>query len=287
MRALKITNSITRRDEKSLEKYLSEISRFEVLTPEEEVNLFRRLKGGESEVLDQIVAHNLRFVVTVAKQYQNMGLWLGDLVNEGNIGLIKAAQRFDETRGFKFISYAVWWIRQSIIQAVNEKSNKVRLPLNLRGTMSKVMKSRNAFLQREEREPTVQELMEVSGFSERNVRSSLKYYKKSLSLDAPISEGEDYSMLNMMSDDKLPAPDYKVQVEESQKIEIKNLLNNLPPRQAEIVAMYYGIGRRHPLSLDDIGDRFGITRERTRQLRDRAIRKLRMKLDRQQRVVAY
>ena len=195
MRALVITNTITRRDEKSLEKYFNEISRYGVLSPEEELDMFKRIKNNDEDALQKIVNHNLRFVVSVSKQYQGLGLSLGDLINEGNLGLIKAATRFDETKGFKFISYAVWWIRQSILQALNEKSRKIRLPLNHQSNVSKIIAKRTELLQKMEREPTMEELAEETGFSEDVVRKSLESYKKCRSLDAPVDEDSDTCLL--------------------------------------------------------------------------------------------
>ena len=275
MRALKITNSITRRDEKSLEKYLSEISQYEVLTPEEEVNLFRQYKNGDESAILKIVVHNLRFVVSVAKQYQNLGFFLGDLINEGNIGLLKAARRFDETRGFKFISYAVWWIRQSILQAVNEKAKQIRVPMNLRGVTSKVMEQRIKFLQQYEREPTIEELSEATEISIDQVKKSIETYKRCASLDAPFSDDTEGSLSNVLEDDNVNQPDYDLAIRETQQKEVQQLLLNISPRQAEVLSLYYGIGRNNPMSLGDIADHIGISRERVRQIRDRAVKKLR------------
>ncbi len=275
MRALKITQSITRRDEKSLEKYLSEISRYDVLTPEEEVKLFRRLRNGDESALMEIVNHNLRFVVSVAKQYQNLGLSLGDLINEGNIGLIKAAQRFDETKGFKFISYAVWWIRQSILQSVNVKARKIRLPLNLKGISSKVREKRIEFLQKEEREPSIEELAEATGLEEKVVKKSLETYKMCSSLDAPLTADGDASLTTVLEDHSIEKPDFELSVRESQREEVQELLRSLSPRQATVISMYYGIGRKHPSSLSDIGEYIGVSRERVRQIKDKGVRKLR------------
>lgn len=275
MRALKITNSITRRDEKSMEKYLTEISRFEVLTPEQEVDLFRRIKQGDQQALEKIVNHNLRFVVSVAKQYQHIGLWLGDLINEGNIGLIKAAQRFDETRGFKFISYAVWWIRQSILQAVNEKSRKIRLPQNLKSAAAKVREARRSFMQHHEREPTYQELADATEFSLDLVKRSMETDKMVTSLDAPLTTEADASLENVLADKNLKRPDHQLSVVETQQKEVQQLLKTLPPRQAVVLSMYYGIGRSRNFSLSDIGDQIGVSRERVRQIKDRAVHRLR------------
>lgn len=277
MRALKITQSITRRDEKSLEKYLTEISRYDVLTPEEEVQLFQRIREGDDEALVKVVRHNLRFVVSVAKQYQNLGLWLGDLVNEGNIGLIKAARRFDETRGFKFISYAVWWIRQSILQAVNDKAQKIRVPLNLKGVGAKVRASHQEILQKQEREPTLDELAEATGLTPELVKKSLDTYKMCSSLDAPLNSDSEGSLAHVLEDDSIAQPDFELSIRESQKEEVQQLLSMLTPRQATVLSMYYGIGRKQPASLGDIGEQIGLSRERVRQIMNRGVRKLRLR----------
>ncbi|MCB0532857.1 MAG: RNA polymerase sigma factor RpoD/SigA [Lewinellaceae bacterium] len=277
MRALKITQSITRRDEKSLEKYLTEISRYDVLTPEEEVQLFQRIREGDDEALVKVVRHNLRFVVSVAKQYQNLGLWLGDLVNEGNIGLIKAARRFDETRGFKFISYAVWWIRQSILQAVNDKAQKIRVPLNLKGVGAKVRASHQEILQKQEREPTLDELAEATGLTPELVKKSLDTYKMCSSLDAPLNSDSEGSLVHVLEDDSIVQPDFELSIRESQKEEVQQLLSMLTPRQATVLSMYYGIGRKQPASLGDIGEQIGLSRERVRQIMNRGVRKLRLR----------
>ena len=274
MRALIITNSITRRDEQSLNSYLNEISKFEVLTPEEEHLLFKRIKEGDKKAFTKIVNHNLRFVVSVAKQYQNLGMWLGDLVNEGNLGLIKAAERFDETRGFKFISYAVWWIRQSILQALNVKGRNIRLPLNLVGNMSKVNTAIVAFLQKHERMPTNDELSDMTELSKKVIGKCMKYYKRVHSLDAPISDESNDSMLSLMIDEDADSPEKKL-FEESLQTEVSHLLDNLTDRQHMVLKMYYGIGMKQPLSLDDISNRMGLTRERVRQIKDKGIRTLR------------
>lgn len=275
MRALKITQTITRRDEKSLEKYLTEISRYDVVTPEEEVELFRRIKQGDERAFEKIIMHNLRFVVSVAKQYQIPGLWLGDLINEGNIGLIKAARKFDETKGFKFISYAVWWIRQSILQALNEKSRKIRLPLNLQGITSKVMAKRSELLQKMEREPSIAELAEATEMEPATIKRSLETYKMCSSLDAPLTDEGDHSLANVLEDEKIRKPDFEISVKESQQKEVKQMLKLLPPRQATVLELYFGIGRKHPLSLSDIGEYIGVSRERVRQIKDKGIRRLR------------
>lgn len=275
MKALVITQSITRRDERSLERYLSDISSYEVLTPEQEVELFKRYKSGDESALTEIVYHNLRFVVSVAKQYHFPGLWLGDLINEGNIGLIKAAQRFDVTKGFKFISYAVWWIRQSILQSISEKSRKIRLPSNMQAQTSKIMAKYREILQKEERKPSIEELADATGFNKEIIERSLASFKMCSSLDAPIKADEDTSFLEMMEDVELKAPDHDVAISESQQLEVKDMLDSLPPRQAEVLALFYGIGVKRSYSLNDIGAHIGVSTERARQIRDRALRKLR------------
>jgi RNA polymerase primary sigma factor len=277
MRALKITQSITRRDEKSLEKYLTEISKYDVLSPDEELAIFQRIREGDEKALAKIVRHNLRFVVSVAKQYQNLGLWLGDLVNEGNIGLIKAAERFDETKGFKFISYAVWWIRQSILQAVSDKSRKIRIPLNLQGLGAKIRAKRTEFVQQQEREPSIEELAEATGLRPEQVQKSLESYKMCSSLDAPLSSDSEGSLGQVMEDESIPQPDFELAIRDSQQEEVQHLLNLLSPRQSTVLTMYYGIGMKQPMSLNDIAETIGLSRERVRQIKDRGVRKLRMR----------
>ena len=277
MRALKITQSITRRDQKSLEKYLAEISRYDVLTPEQEVELFRRIENGDEAAIDKIVRHNLRFVVSVAKQYQHLGLWLGDLVNEGNIGLMKAARRFDVSRGFKFISYAVWWIRQAILQAINEKALKIRVPGNLKNINSKVRDARSRFLQEFEREPTIEELAEITEISPSQIEKSIETYRKCSSLDAPLTSESDDTLVAVLEDHNMHKPDHKLAVRHTQQTEVRQLLELLPPRQAKVLSMYYGIGQKRAYSLDDISDLLGVSRERTRQIRDKGIRRLRIR----------
>ena len=275
MRALKITNSITRRDEKSLERYLTEISRFDVLTPEEELELFNQLKAGDKSALGKIVNHNLRFVVSVAKQYHFPGLWLGDLINEGNIGLVKAAHRFDVSKGFKFISYAVWWIRQMIIKAISDKSRKIRIPSNVQTLTNKVMDKRVEILQEKEREPSVEELAKATDLTIDNVKQCLSTYRWCSSLDAPVGEDGDATVAMLMADQQVKAPDHKVAVLESQQKDVAQMLSSLPPRQAEILSLYYGIGKRRSISLDDISQRVGVSPERVRQIKDRALHRLR------------
>jgi RNA polymerase primary sigma factor len=275
MRALKITNTITSRDEQSLEKYFNEISRYDVLAPEAELEAFRLYKNGDEEALVKIVRHNLRFVVSVAKQYQHMGLFLGDLINEGNLGLIKAAQRFDETKGFKFISYAVWWIRQSILQAINEKGRKIRLPMNLSGTSNKVRKKTIEILQHQEREPTIEELSLETGLPEKTIKSCINSYKRCRSLDAPLNNEDDTSTANFIADRSIPMPDHDFVETESTAIEVRELLKQLPPRQAKVISMYYGIGYKNPMSLSSIAESVGVSRERARQIRDKGLISLR------------
>ncbi len=276
MRALKITNNITRRDEKSLEKYFTEISKHEVLSPEEEYKLFERLNNGE-DVVSEIVSHNLRFVVSVAKQYQNLGLSLGDLINEGNVGLIKAAHRFDSSRGFKFISYAVWWIRQSILQAINEKGRKIRVPSNFQSTTNEIIKARIKFLQIHEREPSQQELSDATGISLQKVKTSLQFYKKCSSLDAPLTSDSDADTYEVMKDDKMAPPDEELAFNESIKIKVNEMLQTLPERQALVLKELYGIGTKRSKSVTDIAEEIGVSRERIRQIQKRGVRGLRKK----------
>lgn len=285
MRALIITNRITSRDEKSIEKYLNEISKFEVLSPSEEIALFKSYRSGDESALNKIMNHNLRFVVSVAKQYQHTGLRLGDLINEGNIGLIEAAQRFDETRGFKFISYAVWWIRQAIISAINKKGKKIRLPQNLRTVQKEIADVTRDILQKTEREPTLLELAEKTGYSEKKVVKCLEMNKKCRSLDAPMEAGEDYSLGSLLEDTQIDRPDHEVVERESNSLQVQSLLKKIPIKEATVLSMYFGINRKYPMTLNDIGDYMGISRERVRQVRDRALKRLRIKLRRRELVV--
>lgn len=277
MRSLKITNTITRRDEKSLDKYLTDIARYGVLSPEEETELFRKYKSGDPTALTSIVNHNLRFVVSVAKQYhfQNNGLWLGDLISEGNIGLHKAATRFDETKGFKFISYAVWWIRQSILQAISEKSKKIRTPQNIKTNLNKVLGEMETLLQINEREATVEELADATNLSTKIVQRCLNDYKFCTSLDAPVNEDSDLALSGMMRDKNVPTPDYKLAVEESQQKQILQLIKMLPNRYATVIKLYFGIDQKHPMTLEDISNMLGISRERIRQIKASAITRMR------------
>ncbi|HMS66556.1 MAG: sigma-70 family RNA polymerase sigma factor [Saprospiraceae bacterium] len=275
MRQLKITKSITNRESQSLEKYLQEIGKVDLLTPEEEVDLAKRIKEGDQEALERLTKANLRFVVSVAKQYQNQGLSLSDLINEGNLGLIKAAQRFDETRGFKFISYAVWWIRQSILQALAEQSRIVRLPLNKVGSLNKINRAFSELEQEFEREPSAEELAELLEIPSEEVETTLGVAARHVSMDAPFAEGEDNSLLDVLENNSTPDTDKGLEYIESLRTEIERSLSTLTDRQCDVIKLYFGIGIEHPMSLEDIGDKFGLTRERVRQIKDKAINKLR------------
>ncbi|HEY8733674.1 MAG TPA: RNA polymerase sigma factor RpoD/SigA [Puia sp.] len=275
MRQLKITKSITNRESQSLEKYLQEIGKVELITPEEEVKLAVRIKQGDQKALDKLTKANLRFVVSVAKQYQNQGLTLPDLINEGNLGLIKAAQRFDETRGFKFISYAVWWIRQSILQALAEQSRIVRLPLNKVGLTNRIQKAYSLLEQQFEREPSAEELAEVLELDIEEVRSTIGIGGRHISVDTPLSEGEDNTLIDVMENTNADRAETNIEHKESLKIDIDRSLKTLTERQKEVICFFFGIGVDHPMSLEDIGDRFSLTRERVRQIKDKAITKLR------------
>ncbi|MEO6040038.1 MAG: RNA polymerase sigma factor RpoD/SigA [Saprospiraceae bacterium] len=275
MRQLKITKSITNRESQSLEKYLQEIGKVDLLTPEEEVDLAKRIKQGDQIALEKLTKANLRFVVSVAKQYQNQGLSLSDLINEGNLGLIKAAQRFDETRGFKFISYAVWWIRQSILQALAEQSRIVRLPLNKVGSLNKINKAFSELEQTFEREPSPEELAELLEISTDEVETTLGVAARHVSMDAPFVEGEDNSLLDVLENNSMPGTDTHLEYADSLRREIERSLGTLTDRLCDVIKLYFGIGVEHPMSLEDIGDKFGLTRERVRQIKDKAINKLR------------
>lgn len=275
MRQLKITKSITNRESQSLEKYLQEIGKVELITPEEEVKLAIRIKQGDQKALDKLTKANLRFVVSVAKQYQNQGLTLPDLINEGNLGLIKAAQRFDETRGFKFISYAVWWIRQSILQALAEQSRIVRLPLNKVGLTNRIAKAYSMLEQQYEREPSAEELAEVLELDIEEIRSTMGIGGRHVSVDTPLSEGEDNTLIDVLENHNADRAETNIEHNESLKIDIDRSLKTLTERQKEVICFFFGIGVDHPMSLEDIGDRFSLTRERVRQIKDKAITKLR------------
>ena len=275
MRQLKITKSITNRESQSLEKYLQEIGKVDLLTPEEEVELAKRIKSGDQAALEKLTKANLRFVVSVAKQYQNQGLSLSDLINEGNLGLIKAAQRFDETRGFKFISYAVWWIRQSILQALAEQSRIVRLPLNKVGSLNKINKAFSELEQAYEREPSAEELAEQLEIPTEEVETTLGVAARHVSMDAPFVTGEDNSLLDVLENGSTGQTDSELDYKQSLRKEIERSLSTLTERQCDVIKLYFGIGVEHPMSLEDIGEKFGLTRERVRQIKDKAINKLR------------
>ena len=275
MRQLKITKSITNRESQSLEKYLQEIGKVELISPEEEVKLAIRIKQGDQKALDKLTKANLRFVVSVAKQYQNQGLSLPDLINEGNLGLIKAAQRFDETRGFKFISYAVWWIRQSILQALAEQSRIVRLPLNKVGLTNRIQKAYSHLEQEFEREPSAEELAELLELDIEEVSSTLGISARHVSMDTPLSEGEENTLLDVLENPNAERAETNIEHKESLKQEIDRSLKTLTERQKEVICFFFGIGVDHPMSLEDIGDKFNLTRERVRQIKDKAITKLR------------
>ena len=262
------------RENQSLDKYLQEIGEVPLLSPDEEIELAKKIKKGDQFSLEKLTKANLRFVVSVAKQYQNQGLSLGDLINEGNLGLIKAAKRFDETRGFKFISYAVWWIRQSILQALAEQSRVVRLPLNRVGALNKIGKVFSNLEQEFEREPSASEIAEELEMTPYEVSDTLKISGRHLSMDAPFNQGDDNRLLDVIQNDKQPSPDCNL-ISESLKIEVERALATLTKREAEVVRLYFGLGREHPLTLEEIGERFSLTRERVRQIKEKAIRRLR------------
>ena len=264
------------RQQRMLDQYLQEIGQIDLLEPEEEVELARRIDDGDDEALHKLVRANLRFVVSVAKKYQGQGLSLSDLINEGNYGLIKAAKRFDETRGFKFISYAVWWIRQAILQALAEQSRVVRLPLNRIGTISKIRKKSAKLSQEHDRDPNIEELAEELDIDVQKVREAMQHSSRHLSMEAPFNEEDENSLLDVLPDEDTGTPDDEM-VDESVKVDIERALSMLHPREAEITRLYFGIGREHPLTLEEIGQRFGLTRERVRQIKEKALRKLRQK----------
>ncbi|WP_407522982.1 RNA polymerase sigma factor RpoD/SigA [Lacibacter sp. MH-610] len=274
MRQLKITKSITNRESQSLEKYLQEIGKVELITPEEEVKLAEKIKQGDQRALDRLTKANLRFVVSVAKQYQNQGLSLPDLINEGNLGLIKAAQRFDETRGFKFISYAVWWIRQSILQALAEQSRIVRLPLNKVGLTNRINKAFSQLEQEYEREPSAEELAEILDLETEEVAATLGISARHVSMDSPLAEGEENTLIDVLHNPNAESTDEELDHKQSLKTEIDRSLQTLTERQQEVIRYFFGIGVDHPMSLEDIGERFNLTRERVRQIKDKAISKL-------------
>ena len=275
MRQLKITKSITNRESQSLEKYLQEIGRVDMITAEEEVILAQKIRNGDKVALERLTKANLRFVVSVAKQYQNQGMTLNDLINEGNLGLIKAAARFDETRGFKFISYAVWWIRQSIMQSLAEQSRLVRLPLNKVGLNNKISKAANQLEQEFEREPSAQELATLLDMNEEDIEHTLNHNSRHLSLDAPMSGSEDMFLMDTMTNPNSEQADMDVEHTQSLKKEIERTLSSLTIRQQEVIKLFFGLENGNPASLEDIGEHFDLTRERVRQIKDKALLKLR------------
>jgi RNA polymerase primary sigma factor len=274
MRQLKISKQITNRESQSLDKYLQEIGKVDLLTADEEVILAKKIKEGDQIALEKLTKANLRFVVSVAKQYQNQGLTLGDLINEGNLGLIKAAQRFDETRGFKFISYAVWWIRQSILQALAEQSRIVRLPLNRVGSLNKISKTFSELEQKYEREPSPDELADVLKVTVAEVIDTMKISGRHVSMDAPFIQGEENSLLDVLENDGEDTPDQGL-ISDSLRKEVTRALGTLTQREADVIALYFGLNGEHALTLEEIGEKFSLTRERVRQIKEKAIRRLR------------
>ena len=273
MRQLKITKQVTNRETASLDKYLQEIGKVDLITADEEVELAQRIKAGDQIALEKLTKANLRFVVSVAKQYQNQGLTLPDLINEGNLGLIKAAQRFDETRGFKFISYAVWWIRQSILQALAEQSRIVRLPLNKIGSINKINKTYAFLEQSHERPPSAEEIAKELDMTINDVKESMKNSGRHVSMDAPLVEGEDSNLYDLLRSGESPNPDRDL-LHESLRTEIERALETLTPREADVIRLYFGLGNQHPMTLEEIGETFDLTRERVRQIKEKAIRRL-------------
>ena len=273
MRQLKITKQVTNREDKSLDKYLQDISKIPLITAEEEVELAQLIRKGDQVALDKLTTSNLRFVVSVAKQYQNQGLKLPDLINEGNAGLVKAAKRFDETRGFKFISYAVWWIRQSILQALAEQSRIVRLPLNKIGSINKINKTFAFLEQSHERPPSAEEIAKELDMTINDVKESMKNSGRHVSMDAPLVEGEDSNLYDVLNSGESPNPDKEL-LHESLRTEIERALETLTPREADVIRLYFGLGNQHPMTLEEIGETFDLTRERVRQIKEKAIRRL-------------
>ena len=273
MRQLKITKQVTNRETASLDKYLQEIGKVDLITADEEVELAQKIKAGDQRALEKLTKANLRFVVSVAKQYQNQGLTLPDLINEGNLGLIKAAQRFDETRGFKFISYAVWWIRQSILSALAEQSRIVRLPLNKIGSINKINKMYALLEQSNERPPSAEEIAKELDMTVNDVKESMKNSGRHLSMDAPLVEGEDSNLYDVLRSGESPNPDREL-IHESLRTEIERALETLTPREADVVRLYFGLGDQHPMTLEEIVETFDLTRERVRQIKEKAIRRL-------------
>lgn len=273
MRQLKITKQVTNRDTPSLDKYLQEIGRVDLISPEDEVMLARKIKSGDDNALRKLVKANLRFVVSVAKQYQNQGMSLPDLINEGNLGLMKAAQRFDETRGFKFISYAVWWIRQAILQSLAEQARIVRLPVNKIGSINRINRAFARLEQEYEREPSSQEIAEMLEMFPEDVKEALKTNGRTVSMDAPISSEEDNTMYDVLQSNDTPSPDRNL-INESLAYEIERALNTLAPRESKVLKLYFGLGMKHPFTLEEIGEELNLTRERVRQIKEKAIKRI-------------
>lgn len=273
MRQLKIIKQVTNRESESLDKYLQEIGKIDLITAEEEVELAQRIKAGDERALEKLAKANLRFVVSVAKQYQNQGLTLPDLINEGNLGLIKAAQRFDETRGFKFISYAVWWIRQAILQALAEQSRIVRLPLNKIGSINKIKKTFAFLEQANQRPPSAEEIAQELDMTINDVKESMKNSGRHVSMDAPLIEGEDSNLYDVLNSGESPNPDRSL-LNESLRTEVERALETLTPREGDVIRLYFGLGDQHPMTLEEIGETFDLTRERVRQIKEKAVRRL-------------
>ncbi|MGD0342962.1 MAG: sigma-70 family RNA polymerase sigma factor [Bacteroidales bacterium] len=273
MRQLKITKQVTNRDTPSLDKYLQEIGRVDLISPEEEVVLARKIRSGDADALRKLVKANLRFVVSVAKQYQNQGMSLPDLINEGNLGLMKAAQRFDETRGFKFISYAVWWIRQAILQALAEQARIVRLPVNKIGSINRINRAFSRLEQEYEREPSSQEIADMLEMFPEDVKEALKTNGRTVSMDAPISSEEDNTMYDVLQSNDTPSPDRNL-INESLAYEIERALSTLSSRESKVLKLYFGLGMKHPFTLEEIGEELNLTRERVRQIKEKAIKRI-------------
>lgn len=273
MRQLKIIKQVTNRETASLDKYLHEIGKVDLLSAEEEVELARKVRNGDNHALEKLIKANLRFVVSVSKQYQNQGLGLPDLINEGNLGLIKAAKRFDETRGFKFISYAVWWIRQSILQALAEQARIVRLPLNKIGSINKINRALSELEQKYEREPSVDEIAKTIELAPRDIKDAMRSSGRHVSMDAPLTDGEEGDMYEVLLSDESPSPDGKL-LNDSLRKEIERALSSLTEREANIIKLYFGLNGKHPYTLEEIGEEFNLTRERVRQIKEKAIKRL-------------
>lgn len=273
MRQLKISKQVTNRETASLDKYLQEIGKVDLITADEEVSLAQRIRAGDRAALEKLTKANLRFVVSVSKQYQNQGLSLPDLINEGNLGLIKAANRFDETRGFKFISYAVWWIRQSILQALAEQSRIVRLPLNKIGAINKINKAYARLEQEFEREPNYEEIAMLLEISETEVKDSIRNSGRHVSMDAPLMQDEDNNMYDVLRSDDIPTPESGL-IYESLRKEVERAISTLTPRESDVIRFYFGLNGSYPMTLEEIGEKFELTRERVRQIKEKAIRRL-------------